>query len=855
MAEDTKKERTTDQGIPMVTLTIDDRRVTVGKGTTVLEAARSVGIDIPTFCWHPKLKSVGACRICYVEIEKFPKLMVSCATEVMPDMVVRTDTDQVKQGRKAIIEFILANHPLDCPTCDKGGECDLQNLTFAHGVDDNRFDFRKNRFVDEGMTTTFDDLKIGPEIWLNRNRCILCYRCVRSNKEAFGEYDLGVYERGDAAQINAAPGQQVANPFSGNLVEACPVGALTNSDWRYKVRVWLTQTTQSLCNFTSSGTNTLLYGLSHKNEICRSTSRPNDDIDDGWLADITRYSYQIVTSPDRLQTPLIKKDGRQVPATWDEALDCIKKRLGDIKDKKGAVCIGGLAAPNLDNASLYYFSKFFRVVLGSNNLDFRTDYRMLPKEEGTVFSRLCEQPFRIADVDDSDAIVVFGSDLVREHPNEYLRIRKARNFGQPKIYSLNPYSVKSADVADREMVYRIGTDEVVINGICLAGIEDNLVDSALGAALKQKIAPATLAEAAALSEVEPDDLRALARSLVEGKKVTFIIGELISRSPARETIGAALANLHKLFGIGAKGQMAALARYANSRGAQMLGLMPYPSESVRNELTAMWGGYPEGKPHNTDAMLALMKKEEISGMLILGGNPVRLYPDRNFVREGLEKLDFLVVSDMFETETTELADVVLPLCSWAEYAGDYVNLEGRLQTAHAVVKPIGQARPGYEIMARLAEAFGLLLFKNDQQYSAEVGRLLDLVDAPALPDEFLVVQPEAEEPDGDCILPVLLCDDPHHSGYLTQKAKSLVAFSGEPYVEMSAELAGRYHIAPGDSVRLESPVGKVILPAKISDWLDNDVLLLPRNFASAGVTALLMRKKRIDRVMLSKVEK
>ncbi|MBN1212984.1 MAG: (2Fe-2S)-binding protein, partial [candidate division Zixibacteria bacterium] len=381
---DTKTQETTKPAT--VTLTIDGRTVTVPKGFTVLEAARSVGIDIPTFCWHPKLKPVGACRICYVEIEKFPKLQVSCATLAMDGMVVRTDSEQVKQGRRAVLEFILLNHPLDCPTCDKGGECDLQNLTFAHGIDDSRFAFQKYRFVDDDMTTTFDDRRIGPEIVLNRNRCILCYKCVRANKEAFGEYDIGAYERGNITEINAAPGEQVDNPFSGNLVEICPVGALTNTDWRYKIRVWLTQTTPSVCNFSSSGTNILFYKEKHKNKIYRVTSRRNDDIDDGWLADITRYGYQAITSDERLKKPLVKKEGQQVEASWDEALEVIKKKFNEIKDKKGGVCIGGLASPSLDNASLYTFSKFIRTVFNSNKIDYRIDYRMLPSDMNNYYS-------------------------------------------------------------------------------------------------------------------------------------------------------------------------------------------------------------------------------------------------------------------------------------------------------------------------------------------------------------------------------------------------------------------------------------------------------------------------------------
>ncbi|NOY88854.1 MAG: molybdopterin-dependent oxidoreductase, partial [FCB group bacterium] len=496
MAEIVKKDKQANASPATVTFTIDGQSVTVPKGTTVLEASKKMGIEIPTFCWHPKLKSVGACRMCYVEVEKIPKLQVSCSLEVRDRMVVYTDSDKVKQGRKAVIEFLLLNHPLDCPTCDKGGECDLQNLTFAHGYDDSRFDFQKHRFVDEGMTTTFDDKRIGPEIILNRNRCIHCYRCVRANKEAFGEYDLGAFERGNLTEIDAAPGEQVDNPFSGNLVEICPVGALTNEDWRYKIRVWLTKKTPSICNFTSSGANIFFYKEDHKNKIYRVTSRCHDDIDDGWLADVTRYGYQIVNAPDRLKTPLIKKEGKQIPATWEEALNVILKRGSEIKEKMGGVCVGGLIAPNLDNATLYSFSKLLRVVFQSNNIDYRCDYRMLPDKPDSPFSILSKQPFRIAHIDDSDVIVAFGSDLIREHPNEYLRMRKAYNFRkpQPKIYAINPYAVKSADIANLELVYKVGTDEAVINGICLAAVEENLVDADKGAQLKQKLSPSTLKE-------------------------------------------------------------------------------------------------------------------------------------------------------------------------------------------------------------------------------------------------------------------------------------------------------------------------------------------------------------------------
>ncbi len=852
MTQEAKEKK--EISVPTVTLTINGREITVPKGTTVLEASLQNGIHIPTFCWHPKLKSVGSCRMCYVEIEKMRNLMVSCATEATNGMIVHTESEKVLQGRKAVIEFILANHPLDCPTCDKGGECDLQNQTFEHGYDDSRFDFRKHRFVDEKTNSTFDDLKIGPELVLNRNRCILCYKCVRANKEAFNEYDLGAYERGNITEIHAAPGQAVDNPFSGNLAEICPVGALTNSDWRYKIRVWLTQTVDGICNFSSSGTNLKYYKEGHQNKIFRVMSNPKDAIDDGWINDITRYGYQIVNSADRLKKPLIKKEGKQVEVSWDEAIEVIYKRLTEIKDKMGSVCIGGLASPNLDNASLYSFNKFFRKVLNSNNVDFRTHYRMLPADENSIFSSLSSQNFSIADIDDSDVIVTFGSDLIREHQNEYLRIIKAKQFGNARVYSINPYAMKSADVANLELIYKPGFDEQVINGICLSAIEDNLVDSSKASELKNNITPNNLNEISELCGVSVNDFKIIAKALSEGMKITFIIGELIVRSREREAISTAVSNLNYLFDLNNKGQVAVLARYANTKGAEKLGLLPHPHAAIKKELESSFDCYPQCEAHNTDSMLALMKKEEISGLVIMGSNPMMLYPDREFVKEGLGKLDFLVVCDLFDSETTELADVVLPLSSWAEYEGDYVNLEGKVQTSGKAIKPIGDAKPGYDIIKMMADKYETSIFDSDDDMQTEIDQLLKIDSFMKLPQGISEVKVAEEKIDEGFDIPLFVNDDPHHSGHWTEKSPSLMNFAGEAYLELAPEMAEKYNLNEGDPVRVESPVSKIIVPVKISEHLENDVVLLPRNFSSTHVTSLMMRKKRVDRVKLSRVD-
>ncbi|MEA2031254.1 MAG: molybdopterin-dependent oxidoreductase, partial [candidate division Zixibacteria bacterium] len=305
--------------------------------------------------------------------------------------------------------------------------------------------------------------------------------------------------------------------------------------------------------------------------------------------------------------------------------------------------------------------------------------------------------------------------------------------------------------------------------------------------------------------------------------------------------------------IDKKGQMAVLARYANSRGAEKLGVLPNPSTSTITKLKDIWNQFPEAEPKTTDAILALMHKEEINGGLIMGSNPIMLYPDRQFATEGLEKLDFLVACDMFETETTELADVVLPISSWAEYEGTYINLESRSQVAHQAIKPIGKSKPAFEIINMIAEKLDASLFESDEQMSSEIEQLLLQKCSNAIPDNFVGVSPLTEEVNPDYPIPLYVCDDPHHTGHLTQKAPSLSNFSGEAYIEMSPDLAVRLKVAEGQPVRVESPVGKNVMPVKVSEHIDNDVVIMPRNFSQTRVTSLLMRKKRIDWVRITKV--
>ena len=836
----------------MVTLTIDDREVTVPRGTTVLEAAQQMGIHIPTFCWHPKLKPAGACRICYVEIEKMPKLMVSCATEATPGMVVHTDTEKVRQGRRAVLEFILANHPLDCPTCDKGGECDLQNLTFQHGIDRSRFDFNKNRFIRD-KEATFDDFRIGPEIIRNQNRCILCYKCVRANKEVFGEDDLGVFQRGNITEINAAPGRQVDSIYSGNLVEICPVGALTNTDWRYQIRVWNTQTAKSISPYHGDGVNITLW--KNRQKIFRTTSRRNDAIDEGWLSDIDRYGYQIVNSEARLTTPLIKKGDKQVAATWTEALELIARKFKEIKDKKGGVCIGGLVSPTLDCATQYTFSKFFRTALNSNNVDFRTDYKMLPEKYGDLYTRLTSQTFSIADIDKSDVVLVVATDLIREHPITNLRVRKAVTNRGAGVYVINPLETKAGLIAADEMVYDIGTLEALLNGVCASIIDQGLADADIDVTSFRALAePGSVADAARICGIDAERIKTLARAVCGAGHISILAGEILTASIARETLAAALFNLALLSGAFKKGQVGLLSKAANSKGAEHLGVMPHLSEKMVEELRQLWGSYPEVAGLASDRMILSAAKEELDALFVVGTNPIFNYPDGQFVRDGFDKLDFVVVADLFESETSQLADVVLPLASWAEYPGRFVNLEGRVQDFEAAIKPIGMALPGYEMIDRISREMKVPLYESVEGLNEEVSRLLEVDPARRLPDSLQAVKYVPTAADENYPVPLLVVDQLHHFGHWTEKTRSLIEFCGEAFLEMSPALAEKLEVADGSIIRVESEIGKLNLPVIISTVIDNDVVLAYRNFSARPVNSLQMRKRRIDRVRLTRVE-
>ena len=834
MADNGEKEK--------VTLTIDGREVTVDRGTTVLEAALSIGIDIPHFCWHPKLDSIGACRMCLVDIEKSPKPVVSCATEAMPGMVVRTNTESVIKARRGVLEFLLLNHPIDCPTCDKGGECDLQNNVFYYGLDKSRQTFARKRVIDEKTTTTFDDKRIGPEIIRNMNRCVTCFKCVRFNKEIAGEYDLGAYQRGSDTVIDAPPGEMVENLYSGNVVEICPVGALTNADWRYKVRVWKTDQADSISGYDADGQNIKLW-FDHR-KIQRVTSRRNDDVDEGWICDIARYGYQYINSPDRLKTPLIKKEGKQVPAGWNEAIELIARRFKEIKDKKGSVCIAGLAGGNLSTETYYLFNKFFRKALRSNSVDYRLEFIDLrdgPTAE--AYDCLMEAPFRIADLEKADAVFIFGSNFIKDHPIVNLRLRKACRKNNARIYTANPVETKSADISVDELIFKPDTETAFLVALLHSIIDRKFyknMDDGRAVGVKEKLSPATLAEAASICGIGEERINKLARALAEAENLFILAGDYLKALPRRYMPANALYNLANLLGV-EDGRAIIPASQANATGAHRAGLGPSIPEKLADTLANKWGEpFPDSPGCNSSQIFKSALDEEIDSVFVMGANPAMRYPDGPFVNAALDKLDFLVVADLFETATTEKADVVLPLAGWSEQAGLYVNLEGRYQRFETALPPAEGIKTGIEVIRSLAKAMDLPLESDDDALKNETREVLESWKrTPRDVNKFFEIKyvPSVEHEGYPYRL--LVGNDLHHFGYLSEYCESLLRFTPEPYLEISPHLADKLDIEEGTLVRVESSTGKLVLKARLSKFFEGEVLFVPNNFAATEVNSLI----------------
>ena len=663
-----------------VTLTIDDIKVTVPAGTLVVDAAKAAGIEIPIFCSHPKLDPLGACRMCLVEFvgPRGSKLDTACTVRVSEGMTVRTDTEQVKAMREANLGFILINHPLDCPICDKGGECPLQDQTMAYGPGVSQFVEAKHQ---KQKHYPISDL-----IMLDQERCILCWRCIRYLDEWEDKPQIGLFERGGETVIDTFPGQPVDAATSGNIIDICPVGALTNRVSRFRFRPWELKKTPSVCTLCPVGCNLRLDERAH--ELRRIVARENGAVNDEWLCDKGRFLHQYVDHPERLRTPLVRDaaGGALRPATWDEALGRVVEKLGDIADANGANALGGIASARVSNEAAYLFQKFFRALVGVNNIDFPDGSAVKAHPTGLP---------AIADIAKSDLIVLVGFDPSEATPLLDLHIKRAARRAGAKLLVINPRRIALAKYPGAYLPVLPGGEAALLGELGAALQASKAANQRISESANQRVAKGA-------PQATATQYAAEIALLTGAKSPLFIYGPDAARGEPGRLAVAALSNLAVALGFGDR--LAYVGAEANSQGARDMGLlpdalpghMPVGETAVRERLGKLWGVQPPAEPGQAYAALAA---GGVKALYVMGANPAATAAGA----EALRKLDFLVVQDLFLTETAQLADVVLPVTSFAEADGTYTNLERRVQRGPQGIRAAGESRADWAILAALAE--------------------------------------------------------------------------------------------------------------------------------------------------------
>lgn len=700
-----------------VTLTIDDVEVTVPKGTLIVEAAKRIKNEIPVFCYHAKMDPVGMCRMCLVEvgtpafdratrepvldevgnqvIRFFPKPMTACTTPVSEGMVVKVDSESAIDDRKAVLEFLLTSHPLDCPVCDKGGECPLQDLTMAHGPGNSRFNYEDKQHFPKKYP-------LGDLIVLDMERCVICARCVRFQDEIAHDPVLAFEERGRYAHIVSYSDPPFDSHYSGNTADICPVGALTTRDFRFGARAWELKNIPSICNHCGSGCNTVLStrkgGSDGKRQIRRIMPRQNEAVNEIWICDKGRFGHHFNESPNRLTTPLIRKDGHFVETSWSEAISLVAEKFGSIKEAAGANALGGIAEATLSNEDLYLFQKFFRKVIGTNNIDYRVGLAAALEDEAS-YQVGVGVGTDIGQVGKGTTIIVMGADLDQESPILYLRVAGASVKRGAHLINIGGRKTKLDAQAQTSARYHYGTAANLALGLLSSVINQGLVNQTFidqrvdgFADLKNALQNYTPASTAEVTGISVEEIDAIAKSFAESENGIIIFGLEAGNDPALRTALEALLVVTGHVGKPDNGLISVLP-YANSRGAMDMGILP--------TLLPGYVSIDENVGLSAKEMLAI--ESPVKGMLIAGSDPAS---ESSSYKAALEKLEFLVVQELFLTETAQLADVVLPAKSVAERDGTFTNIERRVQAFDTAIDAPMLAWADWLIITAMAGQMG-----------------------------------------------------------------------------------------------------------------------------------------------------
>ena len=646
----------------MVELTIDGKKVEVQEGSMVMHAAHKLGVYVPHFCYHKKLSIAANCRMCLVEVEKAPKAMPACATPATNGMVVHTSSERAVAAQKSVMEFLLINHPLDCPSCDQGGECQLQDLAVGYGSSSSRYAEEKRVVFHKSL---------GPLVSAEEmSRCIHCTRCVRFGQEIAGVMELGMIGRGEHSEITTFVGQAVESELSGNMIDVCPVGALTSKPFRYHARTWELARRRSVSPHDSVGSNLVIQVKD--DQVMRVVPFENEEINECWISDRDRFSYEGLNSVDRLQMPMIKgRDGQWRESSWADALQAVVQGLETVKQESGATQIGAVAA---EYSTLEELSLLSRVVrgLGSDNIDFR-----LRQTDAAFDSALTGVPWLgmpIADLGARDRVLVVGSFLRKDHPLFAQRLRQAAKQGA---------QVSTIDVAGDDALIKLAARALVRPD----AIANTLAEVAVAlSGLKAVAVPD------ALSGVKPSEQAlAIAQSLASGETTAVLLGSVAVNSPQASLIAANAQLVAQLSG----GTLGFLTAGANTVGGYLAGAIPKQSGKTA----------------------AAMFDEPLKAYVVMHAEPSLDADNGQQALAALHAAQFVVALTPFASAAREWAHVMLPIAPFTETSGTYVNAQGTAQSFKGTVAPLGQTRPGWKVLRVLGNLLKLSGFDEESSES------------------------------------------------------------------------------------------------------------------------------------------
>ncbi|MGY1583684.1 NADH-quinone oxidoreductase subunit G [Streptomyces sp. MN13] len=787
----------------LVTLTIDGAEISVPKGTLVIRAAEQLGIEIPRFCDHPLLDPAGACRQCIVEVEGQRKPMASCTITCTDGMVVKTQLTSpvAEKAQKGVMELLLINHPLDCPVCDKGGECPLQNQAMSHGNEESRF---------EGKKRTYEKpVPISTQVLLDRERCVLCARCTRFSNQVAGDPMIELIERGALQQVGTGEGDPFESYFSGNTIQICPVGALTSAAYRFRSRPFDLVSSPSVCEHCAGGCATRTDH--RRGKVMRRLAAHDPEVNEEWICDKGRFAFRYAQTRDRLQTPLVRSaDGVLEPASWPEALEAAARGLLAARGRAGVLTGGRLT---IEDA--YAYSKFARVALDTNDIDFRA--RVHSGEEADFLAAQVAGRGRDLDgtgvtytfLEKAPAVLLAGFESEEEAPGVFLRLRKAwRKHGQ-KVFALATHATRGLTKAGGTLLP------------AAPGTETEWLD-ALASGVGLDEAGGHAAEA----------LRAEGSVIVVGERLAAVAGGLTAAVRAAAATGA---------------RLVWIPRRAGERGAVEAGALPSllpggrpaTDPRAREEVAAAWGlaELPHRYGRDTGQIVEAAAAGEL-GALVVAGVEVADLPDPARARAALAEVGFLVSLELRPSEVTAHADVVLPVAAVAEKAGTFLNWEGRVRFFEAALKPDQMTRrlaPGdARVLQMLADAMDVHLGLPDlRTVRAELDRL-GAWDGPRATEPLETASALPRPAAGEAVLAGhrLLLDQ----GVLQEGDEALAGTRHAAHARVSAATAAEAGVKDGDALTVTGPAGTVELPLEITEMPDR-VVWLPLNSTGGGVAS------------------